>query len=103
MSVKTIMDTWTLQAGFPVVSVKRNYGNNTATIIQNRFLIAGVEDDYDEYRWWIPLSFSQPGGSLEDRDRVVWMRDDEKEKEVTRMPEEGTAVIFNIQQTGYYR
>jgi aminopeptidase N len=28
------MDTWTLQTGFPVVTVERDYDNNAATISQ---------------------------------------------------------------------
>ena len=34
VSIKTIMDTWTLQMGFPVVSVTRNYDSNEATLVQ---------------------------------------------------------------------
>lgn len=34
MNVKTIMDTWTLQTGFPVITVIRNYDRNTALVSQ---------------------------------------------------------------------
>ena len=34
--VKKIMDTWTLQMGFPVVNVERDYSTQTATISQDR-------------------------------------------------------------------
>ena len=34
VSAKTIMDTWTLQMGYPVVTVNRNYDTNEATITQ---------------------------------------------------------------------
>ena len=39
MDVKTVMDTWTLQSGFPVVEVTRNYEQNTATVQQNKFRV----------------------------------------------------------------
>lgn len=34
MSVKTIMDTWTLQTGFPVINVKRDYVTGDITLNQ---------------------------------------------------------------------
>lgn len=33
-TVKMIMDTWTLQTGYPMISVERNYESGTATISQ---------------------------------------------------------------------
>ena len=36
VSVKRIMDTWTLQTGFPVVNVIRDYESNSFTISQVR-------------------------------------------------------------------
>ena len=32
-----MMDTWTLQSGFPVVTVTRNYEQNTANVEQSKF------------------------------------------------------------------
>ena len=34
LTIKKIMDTWTLQAGYPVIMVNRDYRHGTATITQ---------------------------------------------------------------------
>jgi aminopeptidase N len=34
MSVNKIMDTWTLQTGYPIITVTRDYQRGTATITQ---------------------------------------------------------------------
>lgn len=39
MDVKTIMDTWTLQMGFPVVTIKRVKKTNKAIAKQKHFLL----------------------------------------------------------------
>jgi glutamyl aminopeptidase len=59
---QSIMDTWTLQMGFPLVSVERNSTEVTAT--QSRFLMASGNNSYEGmptspfgYKWYIPLSY----------------------------------------------
>lgn len=64
MSVKQIMDTWTLQMGFPVVTLSRNYdGSGSATLKQERFLISKSQDNQDkhDYMWWIPITLVAAG------------------------------------------
>ena len=106
MDVKTIMDTWTLQMGFPVVTVRRNYQENTATISQDRSLIGGSKDrkkESKEYSWWIPLTFAAANSSFEETYNKNWMKEGEQTSDISGMPNKSTAVVFNVQQTGYYR
>nr|CAD7587585.1 unnamed protein product [Timema genevievae] len=56
----TIMETWTLQMGYPVLGVIRDYDSGTVTVTQERFLIrpsTGGTDTHD-YKWWIPLTYT---------------------------------------------
>lgn len=39
VTVKDIMDTWTLQTGYPVITVTRDYGAGSARVHQQRFLL----------------------------------------------------------------
>ncbi|XP_058444532.1 aminopeptidase N-like [Malaya genurostris] len=54
--VKTIMDSWTLQTGYPVVTVERNYVNRTIAFRQMRFMYDGTIGD--SACWWVPLTIS---------------------------------------------
>ena len=100
MDVKTIMDTWTLQIGFPVINVVRSYRDNTARITQERFLVG---KDSEDISWWVPITFTAAGDTFENTYSKLWMKQSEKSKEISGMPESETAVVFNVQQTGYYR
>lgn len=106
VTVKDIMDTWTLQMGFPVVNVQRNYETNTATVSQERFLnsIGDVKTDDDhDYQWWVPLTFTAVDQSFEDTYPKTWLKPHENAIKVTGMPDRTTAVIFNVQESSYYR
>lgn len=59
VTVKDIMDTWTLQVGYPVIDVKRDYDTNSATITQQKFLTDRytTRDELDSC-WYIPLTYT---------------------------------------------
>ena len=44
LSVKEIMDTWTLQMGYPLITVRRNYDARTARVSQQRFLVGKPQE-----------------------------------------------------------
>jgi aminopeptidase N len=99
------MDTWTLQMGFPVLNVNRDYDSNKATLTQERFLISKSKNNPDKhnYMWWVPITYVQPGGDFTNTKNSIWMSDVEKSKVLTDMPDRDKAVVFNVQETGYYR
>jgi len=111
MDVKTVMDTWTLQMGFPVITVTRDYSGSTALVSQKRFLITSSPNSAKKepqpgdpaYRWWVPITFAAVGGDFNNTDPKGWLSEDEESKQMAGMPSRDTAVIFNVQETGYYR
>uniref|UniRef100_A0A1I8NMG2 Aminopeptidase n=1 Tax=Stomoxys calcitrans TaxID=35570 RepID=A0A1I8NMG2_STOCA len=111
-NMKTIMDTWTLQAGYPLVNVNRDLEKGTVTISQERFLKNTTTLSADEANkcWWIPLSYTSAsegdfghtipklwlkcnattGGKMTlNLNNVEWSKND--------------WVIFNLQLSGIYR
>lgn len=59
ISVKEIMDNWTLQVGYPIIDVRRDYDTNSAYISQMRYLSDryNTRDDTD-HCWWVPLTYT---------------------------------------------
>jgi aminopeptidase N len=100
--VKTIMDTWTLQMGFPVVNVERNYQDNSAILTQKRFFLSQKESvsEDEDYKWWIPITFTHPGGDFSNTYSNIWMKENQRNIQVSGLPHQNTAVIFNVQETG---
>ncbi|XP_069952146.1 aminopeptidase N [Cherax quadricarinatus] len=106
MTVKEVMDTWTLQMGYPVIKVVRSSDGTSATLTQERFLLVKNENSSDthDYKWWVPLTYtSQDNPNFNNTQAQVWMKDSEAEITVSSLPEKDQWVIFNIQETGYYR
>jgi len=55
-SLSRAMDSWTLQGGYPLVTLNRNYETGSLTLKQTRFF-KGQEIGSDSSCWWVPLSF----------------------------------------------
>ncbi|XP_037790240.1 aminopeptidase N-like [Penaeus monodon] len=106
LTVKTIMDTWTLQKGFPVVKVARSSDGTSADVSQEHFLLMKNENlsQTQDLRWWVPLSYtSQSEANFDQTEAKRLMEDSEERITITSLPPKDQWVIFNLQQTGYYR
>lgn len=107
LTVKQIMDTWTLQMGFPVVTVTRDYINGTVTLEQDRYLSVQPEkskDDHD-YKWWVPITHDYEGGDFDNTQDTFWLSPTKPEAtlDLSANDDKHKALIVNVQQTGYYR
>ncbi|XP_073980169.1 aminopeptidase N-like isoform X2 [Rhodnius prolixus] len=63
MTVKEVMSSWTLQTGYPVVTVERNYKLGTVQVSQKRYLEIppeGKDASTMESKscWWVPLTYT---------------------------------------------
>ncbi|XP_046856975.1 aminopeptidase N-like [Xenia sp. Carnegie-2017] len=102
IDVKSMMDTWTLQMGFPLVTItKQDDGKYIAT--QEHFLIdpgakPSLKSPYN-YKWQIPLTYYIDNGFS--TSNPVWMKENQISLNID-MRKNGW-LKFNINQTGYYR
>ncbi|KAL1491457.1 hypothetical protein ABEB36_012054 [Hypothenemus hampei] len=107
LSVKTIMDTWTLQTGYPVIHVIRNYKNGTAEISQERFLRDTIKLKTDGTPcWWIPLTYStESKGDFNVTTPKDWLSCDQKEKTqvLEYLAPYNEWIIFNNKMSGLYK
>lgn len=122
-TVKEIMDTWTLQMGYPVITVTRNYAEATATFaqvnsglhifrrkrwyhfarlsFQERFLSRKDSPNPTALHWWVPLTY-RTGGKPTER-AVEWLSKDEEQKTVTISALNVQWILVNLGQQNFYR
>ncbi|XP_075221796.1 aminopeptidase N-like isoform X2 [Lycorma delicatula] len=62
LTIDSIMSSWALQSGFPVVHVVRNYTENSAVITQKRYFTLKPQHKSDKKKsdscWMIPLTYT---------------------------------------------
>ena len=105
MNVKDIMDTWTLQMGFPVVTVTRDYDSGSAVVTQDKFSL-GTKNLNADSKWWVPLTYCVviEGKKIDvEIKETHWLKPHEPLLTLENLPDSDTPVIFNLKQTGFYR
>nr|CAD7587584.1 unnamed protein product [Timema genevievae] len=101
------MNTWTLQMGYPVLTVTRDYSSRRVTVSQERFLLRPAINGTDthDYKWWIPLTYTTKSElNFVDTETKQWLTATEESKQLTTpIINQEDWIIFNIQETGFYR
>lgn len=98
------MDTWTLQTGYPVVNVIRNYADKSAVLNQERFLLLGNDSKAEPQNWWVPITFTNERDTIfENLPTKHWLKNIPTLTIGDMGAEEYEWVLVNIQETGYYR
>ncbi|KAF2900752.1 hypothetical protein ILUMI_05436 [Ignelater luminosus] len=105
LTVKTIMDTWTVQTGYPVVTVIRNYTDNSAELKQERFLFDNTQSSESHPEcWWVPLTFTtQEQLDFNNTRPKHWLSCPSKSEHIFDLPNDQQWILFNIQGTGLYK
>lgn len=99
--IKTIMDTWTLQAGFPIVTVTRKNDSNDIVITQHRFTMPGSNVN-DSSLWFIPINYESQTRRTQDKMPTHWLPKT-KSLVIKNAVHPDHWMYVNIQRIGYYR
>lgn len=85
ITIKNIMDTWTLQKGYPVVYVNRT-DKNELVVTQSWFLLNPMNkrhmdtEEYESYKWYIPFTFTTAKElNFNFETKPIWMKPNQSE------------------------
>ncbi|XP_050466641.1 aminopeptidase N-like [Cataglyphis hispanica] len=102
--VEDIIESWTNQPGYPLVTITRNYITKTLFASQERFHLNRHATQIDKSGWWIPLTFviEESNSTFDQINIAEWLKPQVKSVIIGSF-EPNSWVIFNVQQIGYYR
>ncbi|XP_053181122.1 endoplasmic reticulum aminopeptidase 1b [Scomber japonicus] len=94
LDVRAIMDTWTLQEGFPLVTVEVR--GREVRLSQERYLKTDDPSLTEGFLWQIPLTYMTSASNTIHRFLLKTKSD------ILYLPEEVDWVKFNVDMSGYY-
>ncbi|BFF91848.1 aminopeptidase N [Drosophila madeirensis] len=107
--IKSIMDSWTLQTGYPVINVTRDYAGKSAKLSQERYLLnTQISRAHRGGCWWVPLSYTTQGEQdFNNTAPKAWMEcgktGESLPKTIQDLPGNDQWVIFNTQLSTLYK
>lgn len=97
VDVKVIMDSWTQQLGYPLVTLRRH--GNLIHASQKHFLLVNSSVHRNaSQKWYIPLTFTTSASPKSENQ--IWMHGKDVSFEI---PTNVTWIKANINQSGFYR
>ncbi|XP_077977799.1 aminopeptidase N-like [Glandiceps talaboti] len=107
VDVPSVMDTWLLQMGYPLVTVTRDYTTGSAIISQKHFLMDQdsnntLRESPYGYKWKVPVTYTAATEPNFDNPSTTWLLQERDELTLTGVGQDEW-VVFNINQAFYYR
>ncbi|XP_034234056.1 aminopeptidase N-like [Thrips palmi] len=115
VTVVNVWSSWASKAGYPVVTVMRDYENNAITVSQRKFSWASISDrgalgaEDANSEWWVPLSYTYALEQQNDGERLLsprdWLVPGENDMLLDPIPHLSSDdwVYFNLDQAAPYR
>ncbi|XP_053833634.1 thyrotropin-releasing hormone-degrading ectoenzyme [Vidua macroura] len=109
VNIQEVMDQWTLQMGYPVITILGNETtDNIIVISQERFVYDSDTKPKDpvrgdnSYLWQIPLTIAVGNTSHISSEAIIWVSNKSEHHRIPAL-EEASWLLGNINQTGYFR
>ncbi|PKU47781.1 thyrotropin-releasing hormone-degrading ectoenzyme [Limosa lapponica baueri] len=109
VNIQEVMDQWTLQMGYPVITILGNETtDNVIVISQERFVYDSDAKPKDSalgdnsYLWQIPLTIAVGNTSHISSEAIIWVSNKSEHHRIPAL-EEASWLLGNINQTGYFR
>lgn len=93
------MDTWTVQAGYPVITVTRN--GSDVNISQQRYMLPEMNSE-DTTRWFVPITFETKALRNQDTVPQYWLNNT-KDITIENIVEPTHWLYVNVKRASYYR
>ncbi|KZC13130.1 Thyrotropin-releasing hormone-degrading ectoenzyme [Dufourea novaeangliae] len=100
VTLEESMNSWARQGGYPLVTVIRNYDEDSLTIYQEQFTLDRSLEDVSKF-WYIPLSYVTENGSWSSPMKVFFPS--EPQLSLDNVVSNESWILFNVNKTGYYR
>lgn len=94
LNVKEMMETWTLQEGFPIITV--DVRGREVRLSQERYLKSDDHSQTSGFIWHVPLTYITSDSTTVQRFLLKTKTD------VLYLPEEVDWIKFNVDMSGYY-
>ncbi|XP_051785379.1 aminopeptidase Q-like isoform X2 [Erpetoichthys calabaricus] len=94
-SVKTIMDKWTMQTGYPIITLN----TSTGTLSQEPFDAKRRHATLANNTWYVPIEWIKNGSAQP----LTWLKSKEGTFPEMKITSENDWILLNANITGYYR
>ncbi|XP_028255693.1 thyrotropin-releasing hormone-degrading ectoenzyme-like [Parambassis ranga] len=106
INIGEMMDRWTLQMGYPVVTISKNQSEQLPThyitVSQEHFLYGEEVRKNNSLQWQVPLTVAAGNASAASLARLLWINN-RTETHMMGPMDDNTWLLGNINQTGYFR
>ncbi|XP_068442751.1 thyrotropin-releasing hormone-degrading ectoenzyme [Clinocottus analis] len=106
IDIGKMMDRWTLQMGYPVVTISKNQSEQLptryVTVSQEHFLYGQELRSNNSLQWQVPVTVAVGNSSRVSAARLIWIHNRTETHRIGQM-DDATWLLGNINQTGYFR